>query len=130
MTDSDVDGAHIRLILITFFYRYMRPLLEEGMLYIAMPPLYKVYNKKKMEYALTDKELDAAIKKVGRGYELQRYKGLGEMDAKQLWETTMNPMNRTLIRLSIDDAVSIDKSLSIFMGTDVKPRKEYIDENL
>lgn len=130
MTDADVDGAHIRLILITFFYRYMRPLLEEGMLYIAMPPLYKVYNKKKMEYALTDKELDAAIKKVGRGYELQRYKGLGEMDAKQLWETTMNPINRTLIRLSIDDAVAIDKSLSIFMGTDVKPRKEYIDENL
>jgi DNA gyrase subunit B len=130
MTDADVDGAHIRLILITFFYRYMRPLLEEGMLYIAMPPLYKVYTKKKTEYALTDKELDTAIKKVGRGYELQRYKGLGEMDAKQLWETTMNPINRTLIRLSIDDAVAIDKSLSIFMGTDVKPRKQYIDENL
>lgn len=130
MTDADVDGAHIRLILITFFYRYMRPLLEEGMLYIAMPPLYKVYTKKKMAYALTDKELDAAIKKVGRGYELQRYKGLGEMDAKQLWETTMKPSNRTLVRLSIDDAVAIDKSLSIFMGSDVKPRKLYIDENL
>lgn len=130
MTDADVDGAHIRLILITFFYRYMRPLLEEGMLYIAMPPLYKVYTKSKMEYALTEKELDVAIKKVGRGYELQRYKGLGEMDAKQLWDTTMNPLHRTLIRLSIDDAVAIDKSLSIFMGTDVKPRKQYIDENL
>lgn len=130
MTDADVDGAHIRLILITFFYRYMRPLIEEGMIYIAMPPLYKVYNKKKSVYALTDKELDGAIKKVGRGYEIQRYKGLGEMDAKQLWDTTMNPNHRTLIRLNIDDAVAIDKSLTVFMGKDVKPRREYIDENL
>ncbi len=130
MTDADVDGAHIRLILITFFYRYMRPLIEEGKVYIAMPPLYKVYNKKKTVYALTDKELKAAIKRVGRGYEIQRYKGLGEMDAKQLWDTTMNPQNRTLIRLSIDDAVAIDKSLTVFMGKDVKPRRQYIDENL
>lgn len=130
MTDADVDGAHIRLILITFFYRYMRPLIEEGKVYIAMPPLYKVYNKKKSLYALTDKELNKAIKKVGRGYEIQRYKGLGEMDAKQLWDTTMNPSNRTLIRLNIDDAVAIDKSLTVFMGKDVKPRRQYIDENL
>ena len=130
MTDADVDGAHIRLILITFFYRYMRPLIEEGKIYIAMPPLYKVYNKKKSVYALTDKELDGAIKKIGRGYEIQRYKGLGEMDAKQLWDTTMNPNYRTLVRLNIDDAVAIDKSLSIFMGKDVKPRRQYIDENL
>ncbi len=129
-TDADVDGSHIQLILVTFFYRYMRPLIEEGYLYIAMPPLYKVFASKKIEYAYTDKELDKAIKKVGAGYEIQRYKGLGEMNPEQLWETTMDPERRTLLRVTIDDAVAIDKCIAVFMGPKVEPRKAYLDENL
>ena len=134
MTDADTDGAHIQVLLLTFFYRYMRGLIQDGKVFIAMPPLYKVARKegKKniMEYAWTDEELEEAKKKVGRGYNVQRYKGLGEMNADQLWDTTMNPESRTLIQVTIEDASIADRRVSVLMGDKVEPRREWIEENV
>ena len=130
MTDADVDGAHIQILLLTFFYRYMRPLIEEGKLYIALPPLYKLDYGKKKFYAYSDEELNE-IKSENTGkYSIQRYKGLGEMNPEQLWETTMNPDTRSLIRVNIDDASLAEKRVSVLMGDKVEPRKEWINENV
>ena len=130
MTDADVDGAHIQTLLLTFFYNYMRGLIESGKLFIAMPPLYKIDYGKKHYYAYSDEELEN-IKNSNTGkYGIQRYKGLGEMNADQLWETTMDPNNRLLIRVNITDAALADKRVSILMGDKVEPRKEWIDENV
>ena len=129
MTDADDDGAHIQILLITFFYRYMRELIEEGHLYIACPPLYKISNKKEVFYAWTEEER-TEIYKEHKGMETSRYKGLGEMNAEQLWETTMNPETRSLIRVNITDAVLAERRVSVLMGDKVEPRKEWIDENV
>ena len=129
MTDADDDGAHIQCLLLTFFYRYMKPLIEEGHLYIAMPPLYKVSHGGKHEYAWTNEEL----KNLTNGksnYRVQRYKGLGEMNAEQLWETTMDPNTRKLIKVNIIDAALAEKRVSVLMGDAVEPRKNWIEENV
>ena len=134
MTDADTDGAHIQTLLLTFFYRYMRPLVEAGKVYIALPPLYKVSKgtgkKEVIEYAWTEKELQGAIQKIGKGYMLQRYKGLGEMNADQLWDTTMNPETRTLIRVKIDDAARAERHVTTLMGDKVEPRRKWIESNV
>ncbi|MGX7091651.1 DNA topoisomerase IV subunit B [Hutsoniella sourekii] len=134
MTDADTDGAHIQVLLLTFFYRYMKPLLEAGRIYLAMPPLYKISKGKgksyKEAYAWTDEELDEAIQKIGKGYILQRYKGLGEMNADQLWQTTMNPETRLLIRVTIDDSAASERRLTTLMGSKVEPRRRWIEENV
>lgn len=134
MTDADTDGAHIQTLLLTFFYRYMRGLITAGKVYIALPPLYKISKKngKKEEaiYAWQDDELEDAKKKIGKGYVVQRYKGLGEMNASQLWETTMNPETRTLIQVSIDDAALVERRVSVLMGDKVEPRREWIEQNV
>ena len=130
MTDADVDGAHIRTLLLTFFFRYMRPLIENGYVYAAQPPLYKVKKQKKEYYVYSDKELEVLLEDIGRtGVELQRYKGLGEMNAEQVWDTTMNPETRTLLQVTIEDAVMADQVFSMLMGDKVGPRKEFIEEN-
>ena len=130
MTDADVDGSHIQVLLITFFYRYMRPLIEEGRLYIATPPLYKIeFAKNEVVYAYNDEELKEYTKNR-KPIDTQRYKGLGEMDAEQLWETTMNPEHRLLIRVKITDAALAEKRVSVLMGDNVDPRKEWIEENV
>jgi len=130
MTDADVDGAHIRTLLLTFFYRYMRPLVDGGFVYIAQPPLYKVKKGKEERYVYSDKELEELLEQIGRdGVSLQRYKGLGEMNPDQLWETTMNPENRTLLSVTIDDATRADEIFSILMGDKVEPRREFIEQN-
>ncbi len=127
MTDADVDGAHIRTLLLTFFYRFMRPLVENGYVYIAQPPLYQVKQNKNEYYAYSDKELETLLAKIGRqGITVQRYKGLGEMNAEQLWETTMNPDKRTVLRVTLEDAIVADETFSMLMGDKVEPRKEYI----
>ncbi len=131
MTDADTDGAHIQILLLTFFYRYMRGLIQAGKVYIAMPPLYKVAKKNgKPIYCWDESELEEAKKKVGRGYNVQRYKGLGEMNADQLWETTMNPETRTLIQVGIEDAALVEKRVSVLMGDKVEPRREWIEDNV
>lgn len=134
MTDADTDGAHIQVLLLTFFYRYMKPLIEAGKVYIALPPLYKVSKgqgkKQVVEYAWTDDELAVTIKKIGKGYMLQRYKGLGEMNAEQLWETTMDPASRTLIRVRIDDAAQAERRVTTLMGDKVEPRRKWIENHV
>ena len=134
MTDADTDGAHIQVLLLTFFYRYMKPLIEAGKVYLALPPLFKISKgtgkKQGVEYAWTEKELEEKIKKVGKGYLLQRYKGLGEMNADQLWETTMNPESRTLIRVVIDDKAQAERRVSTLMGNKVEPRRKWIESHV
>ncbi len=130
MTDADVDGAHIRTLILTFFFRYMRDLVEGGYIYIAQPPLYKIKKGKSERYAYSDKEMDSILNEIGRkGVGLQRYKGLGEMNPEQLWETTMNPEHRTLLQVSIDDAAHADEVFSMLMGDKVGPRREFIQQN-
>ncbi len=131
MTDADVDGAHIRTLLLTFFYRYMRPLIEGGHIYAAQPPLYKIKKGKVERYVYSDKELDTVLDEFGRDgkYDIQRYKGLGEMNPEQLWETTMNPENRILLRIEIDDAIQADEVFTTLMGDKVAPRREFIEKN-
>ncbi|WZL73168.1 DNA topoisomerase (ATP-hydrolyzing) subunit B [Clostridiaceae bacterium 35-E11] len=130
MTDADVDGAHIRTLLLTFFYRYMKPLVDYGYIYIAQPPLYKVKKGKQEHYVYSDKELEQLLNEIGRnGISLQRYKGLGEMNPEQLWETTMNPQNRTIIQVTVDDAAAADEIFTTLMGDKVKPRRDFIEEN-
>ena len=129
LSDADQDGMHIRCILLTFFFKYMRDLVNAGCVYIGMPPLYKVYKKDKVEYAYDDKELDEKIKKVGKGYQLQRYKGLGEMSADQLWETTMNPATRNLTQVTIEDATEAADVIEMLMGDKVDGRKEFLANN-
>ena len=134
MTDADTDGAHIQVLLLTFFFRYMRPLIENGMVYVALPPLYKVSKKTSkgeiFKYAWNDLDLVKAKKEIGENAYIQRYKGLGEMNADQLWETTMNPQTRTLLRVDIDDFTIADRRLSILMGDKPEPRREWIEENV
>lgn len=134
MTDADTDGAHIQTLLLTFFYRYMRPMIEAGKIYIAMPPLYKIFSGKgknyREEYVWTDDGLKNEVKTFGKRYDLQRYKGLGEMNAEQLWETTMNPENRTLIRVTLDNFAQSEKRVHTLMGNKVQPRRKWIEENV
>ena len=130
MTDADTDGAHIQTLLLTFFYRYMRELVEKGMVYIALPPLYKLQKGKSVAYAWTDEELNSLRKTFPKGYTLQRYKGLGEMNADQLWDTTMCPETRTLIQVTIEDAVVAEKRVSVLMGDKANLRRDWIEENV
>ncbi len=130
MADADVDGSHIKTLLLTFFFRHMRPLIEQGHIYCAMPPLYKVFKGKQQRYAFTDEERDKCIEELGGvNVEAERYKGLGEMDADQLWETTMDPNTRTLIKVNIEDAYAADETFSLLMGEKVEPRRAFIQEN-
>ncbi len=129
MADADVDGSHIRTLLLTFFFRYMRPLVDEGHIYIAQPPLFKVFKGKQVRYAFSDEERDAYIAELGGNADVQRYKGLGEMDPEQLWETTMDPAFRTMLKVTLSDAIAADETFSILMGDKVEPRKEFIEKN-
>ena len=130
MADADVDGSHIRILLLTFFFRHMRPLIEQGHVYLAQPPLYKVHKGKNIRYAFSDEERDKYIEELGvNGVEAERYKGLGEMDPEQLWDTTMNPETRTLLKVDIDDAIACDETFSVLMGDMVEPRREFIAKN-
>ena len=128
LSDADQDGAHIRAILLTFFFRYMKELITNGNVYIGLPPLYKVEKKDRIEYVYSDKELPDAIKRFGKGYTIQRYKGLGEMNAEQLWETTMNPQTRTLVKVGVDDAANAELLITTLMGNDIEARKKYLSE--
>jgi DNA gyrase subunit B len=126
MTDADVDGAHIGTLLLTLFYRQMRPLVEGGHIYIAMPPLYRVYKGKKEVYAYNEEEMSAAIQQLGPGANVSRYKGLGEMNPQQLWDTTMNPETRMMKKVRVEDAVIADELFTVLMGDEVEPRREFI----
>ena len=128
MSDADVDGTHIQLLLIVFFFKYMRPLIDAGHLYIAVPPLYKVTYGKKIEYYYSDKELDQAKKRIKEKYKIQRYKGLGEMMANELYETTMDPNNRRLIQVTYEDAIRVTNLLSRTMGDDASKKREFLEE--
>jgi DNA gyrase subunit B len=129
MADADVDGAHIRTLLLTFFFRCMRPLIDQGYVYIAQPPLYRVTRNKKHRYAFSDPERDRWIEELGGDCDVQQYKGLGEMDAEQIWETTMDPSFRTMLRVTLEDAIEADETFSILMGDKVEPRREFIEAN-
>jgi DNA gyrase subunit B len=129
MTDADVDGAHIRTLLLTFLFRHLKPLIESGYVYIAQPPLYKIQQGKKIEYAFTDDELQRVLKDFGPRASIQRYKGLGEMNPEQLWETTMDPQTRTLLQVSLEDAIEANEVFSMLMSEDVAPRREFIEKN-
>ena len=131
MTDADVDGSHIRTLLLTFFFRYMKPLIEAGYVYIAQPPLYKVSLGKEVKYFYSDLELEKYLKDLGKDKNpgIQRYKGLGEMNPDQLWDTTMNPETRTLLKVTLDDALAADEIFTILMGDKVEPRREFIQNN-
>lgn len=129
MADADVDGSHIRTLLLTFFYRYMRPLVEEGHVYIAQPPLFRITKNKRHYYAYTDNERDEIMAQLQSGYDIQRYKGLGEMDSEQLWETTMNPETRVMLQVTPSDAAQADEIFTILMGDKVEPRREFIERN-
>jgi len=129
MCDADVDGSHIATLILTFFFRYMRELVENGNIYIAAPPLYLVKKGNKKEYAWNDKQRDAIAESFGGGASIQRYKGLGEMNAEQLWETTMNPQFRTMRQVSIENGTEADRVFSMLMGDDVPPRREFIEKN-
>ena len=131
MTDADVDGSHIRILLLTFFYRYMKPLIEQGHVYAAQPPLYKVTYQKQEQYCYDDEALQKTLDEIGRDKkpDIQRYKGLGEMSAEQLWTTTMDPTKRSMMRVSVEDAIAADEIMSLLMGEDVEPRREFITEN-
>ena len=129
MTDADTDGAHIQVLLLTFFFRHMRPLIESGFVYIAQPPLYRVVVNKKEYYLYTEDELDALREKHGK-LDIQRYKGLGEMNADQLWETTMDPKTRSLIQVQVDDFYKADRRVSTLMGDKVDIRRDWIEQNV
>ena len=134
MADADVDGSHIRTLLLTFFFRFMRPLITTGHIYLAQPPLYRITHNKKHKYVYTDAERDVYLKELYEKYEnpkisMQRYKGLGEMDPEQLWETTMNPENRVMVKVTIEDATVADETFTILMGDKVEPRKNFIEQN-
>lgn len=129
MADADVDGSHIRTLLLTFFFRYMKPLIDAGHIYIAQPPLYRLTKGKKHRYAFSDKERDEILEEIEGNAEIQRYKGLGEMDSEQLWETTMNPETRTMLKVELEDATEADRIFSILMGDKVEPRREFIEQN-
>jgi DNA gyrase subunit B len=127
MADSDVDGSHIRTLMLTLFYRYMKPLIEQGYIYLAQPPLYLIKKGNQKYYCLTDKEKDELLAKIGNDVYIQRYKGLGEMNPDQLWETTMNPETRTLKKVTIEDALAADHMFEVLMGDEVAPRREFIE---
>jgi DNA gyrase subunit B len=129
MTDADVDGSHIRVLLLTFFYRFMRPLIEEGYVYIAQPPLYGAKRGNEIHYFHDDETMNEFITQSGKKWAIQRYKGLGEMDPEQLWETTMNPENRHILQVTVDDAIRADEIFSDLMGDNVEPRREFIQAN-
>ena len=136
MADADVDGSHIRTLLLTFFFRFMRPLVEEGHVYLAQPPLFKISRGKRHAYAYSDRQRDQLIAELGQGedgtvrkVDVQRYKGLGEMDPEQLWETTMNPADRTMLQVKLEDAARADEIFTILMGDKVAPRKDFIQQN-
>ena len=129
MADADVDGSHIRTLLLTFFFRFMRPLIEQGHIYIAQPPLYRITKGKEHKYAYSDLERDQILSKIEGKSDIQRYKGLGEMDSDQLWETTMNPDTRLMLRVELEDAEAADEVFTVLMGDKVEPRREFIETN-
>ena len=129
MADADVDGSHIQILLLTFFFRHMRKLIENGHIYLAQPPLYKVFRGKEERYAFSDAEREKYIEELGKNAQAERYKGLGEMNPEQLWETTMDPENRILKKVSIDDAIACDQAFTLLMGDKVEPRREFIKAN-
>ncbi|MCZ7385866.1 MAG: toprim domain-containing protein, partial [Candidatus Methanoperedens sp.] len=130
MTDADVDGSHIRTLLLTLFYRYMRPLIDSGYVYIAQPPLFKVKKGKSEFYVYNEEELNKKLAEIGRdGIAMQRYKGLGEMNPQQLWDTTMNPESRTMLKVTLEDAIKADEIFTILMGDKVEPRREFIEKH-